>query len=93
MVETETTSTNLTSDYILNMNNSSSATVTLPDVTDATYDGVTYIIIKQTANQVDLTTQAADKIFFGSDVDTISMTGSAGERLMVVSNGVKWFAI
>jgi hypothetical protein len=74
------------------MNNSSTATVTLPDITDATYDGVTYIVIKQTANQVDITTQAADKILLNNiENDTVSMVAGVGERTMIISNGTYWY--
>ena len=42
-----TTDTTLDSDYILNVNNPVNVSVRLPDITDPTYDGVEYIVIKQ----------------------------------------------
>jgi hypothetical protein len=93
-IRTETTSTTLGSDYILNMNNGSAADVTLPDITDPQYNGVSYIIIKQTANDVDVLTQAADKIFIdGVAEDNLLMDAGAGERMMVTSNGTYWYIL
>jgi hypothetical protein len=88
---TTTGLTNLADDYVLNVDNSGTATVVLPDLTDPTYVGTVYVVIKLTANTVNLTTQPADKIFNGSDVDTIPMTSSEGERIQVMNNGLKWF--
>jgi fibronectin-binding autotransporter adhesin len=85
-------STSLDDDYILNV--SATGTVTLPDITDATYDGVTYIVVKQTATDVTVTTQAADKILSGgSELDSITLSGAVGERVQLISNGDKWLPI
>ena len=85
----------LDDDYILNVNASTNgSTITLPDITSDQYNGVAYLIIKTTANNVDVTTQSADKIIDdGTEVNTISLDGSSGERIHVISNGLKWYVI
>jgi hypothetical protein len=88
-VRTTAVSTSLDADYILNV--TATSTVTLPDITNADYDGVTYIVVKQTADTVTVTTQAADKILSGgSEIDSVTLAGASGERLLMVSNGTNW---
>jgi hypothetical protein len=94
-VRTSAIATSLDNDRILNMNNTSTVSVTLPDLTDSTYDGVEYIIIKQTSNTINVDTATSpDKIVTdGSEVDTIAMIGGSGERLILLSNGIRWFVM
>ena len=97
-VKTRTVSinTSLDDDYILNVNaGGGGVTVTLPDLTDSTYDGVTYMIIKQSANTVTLdTATVGDKIIIdGVEENSVDLDGGINERIIVVSNGVKWFTI
>jgi len=89
---TTSISTNLDDDNILSV--TGTATITLPDITNSEYDGVSYTIVKQTANTVTLTTQTADKIHKGgSDIDNVLLDGTIGESITVISNGDKWFTL
>jgi hypothetical protein len=93
-VRTTTNATTLDDDYILNVNNAGLANIDLPDITDSTYDGVTYVIIKQTSNTVRVRGDGPDLIHSsGVDLGQVDLTGPAGELLVVTSNGVKWFVI
>jgi len=93
-VRTVTTSTSLDDDYILNVNSTGTATITLPDVTNANYIGVTYLVINQSTNSVIIDTFGSNKIVdSGADVDDITLSGSSGERLQIVGNGSKWYVI
>ena len=84
--------TDLGNDYILNV--TALATVTLPDITDTAYDGVSYLIIKQTSSDVTVTTQTADKINSnGTEVDSVVLDGSIGEQLNLTSNGGVWHTL
>ena len=88
-ISTTSTSLNLDTESILNVTDT--ATITLPDITNASYNGVSYTVIKQTANTVTLTTQAADKIYNGvMDADSIVLSGASGEQVTVTSNGSAW---
>ena len=93
-VRTTTTSTDLDDDYIINVNNTGPVNIDLPSISDSTYDGVTYMIIKQTSNTVRVRGNGPDDIYSsGVDVGQVNLTGAAGELLVVVSNGVKWFVV
>lgn len=93
-VRTETTGTTLGNDHILNMNNSGTVTVNVPDATLSENEGVRYVIIKQTANQVNITSVVASQLFSGgSTFTTISLTGGAGERMVLLCNSVYWFVM
>lgn len=88
-VRTTGVSTALDDDYMLNV--SSAATITLPDITNSVYDGVTYIVIKATASTVVLDS-GTDGIFqTGGVVNTISLTGPIGDRVELISNGINWY--
>jgi hypothetical protein len=92
-VRTSMVNTFLDDDYILNTN--AAITVTLPNLTNSIYDGVTYIIIKLSTDSVILDTATVpDKILFGGlEVNFITMSGVIGERITITSNGDKWHLI
>jgi hypothetical protein len=90
-IRTTGVSTSLDNDYIINVSNA--ATITLPDITNSVYDGVTYIIIKATASTV-VVDSGTGGIFQTSGVSsTISMTGAIGERILLISNGINWYTM
>ena len=91
-VRTVNSDDSLDNDYILNVNSTGSATITLPDVSN--YIGVTYLVIKQSSNPTIIDTTGSDKIIdSGSELDDITLDGVSGERIQLVSNGVRWFVI
>jgi hypothetical protein len=93
---TVTENTSLDDDYILNVNaGGGGLTITLPDLTNSTYDGVTYMIIKQSVNTVTINTATTpDKIIIdGIEENSINLDGETNERIILISNGVKWFTI
>jgi hypothetical protein len=92
-VRTIAGATSLDDDYILNV--SALATITLPDVTDAVYTGVTYMVVKTTASTVTIDTGNANSEIFqtSGNVDSLDMTGISGERIMLISNGTNWYTM
>ena len=90
-VRVTASSTNLDNDYILNVTGLS--TVTLPDLSNGSYTGVTYHIIKETVNDVVVNTAVpVDKIInAGSELTTITLDGPIHERATLVSNGSRWY--
>jgi hypothetical protein len=93
-VRTVTTDYSLDDDSILNVNSTGTATITLPSVTDSDYIGVTYLIIKQSTNSTIIDTTSSDKIIdSGAELADITLSGSIGERIQLVSNGDKWYVI
>lgn len=82
----------LSTDNIINMENPAVATMTLPPL--ATNSGKTIIVIKGTLNDVTVQGNGAELILNGGLAsNTIVLTGSANERLMLVSDGLKWYAM
>lgn len=89
-----TEDTTLDDDYIVNVapTGTGGATITLPNIQNHVYTGVTYMIIKENSNPVIIETDNVnDKITSaGSEVTTLSLTGLSDERITLVSNGKKW---
>jgi hypothetical protein len=90
-IRTTGVSTSLDNDYIINV--SSAATITLPDITNSVYDGVTYIIIKATASTVVVDSGTGGIFQTSGVVSTVSMTGAIGERILLISNGINWYTM
>jgi hypothetical protein len=91
-VRTTAVSTNLTDDYIVNV--TAVATLTLPDITDVSYDAVTYNITKDSGVfTVTIDTQAVDKILYGGSLlNSITLTVTGGEHISIISDGTNWHA-
>ena len=90
-IRTTAITTTLDDDYIINV--TSGVTINIPDATNSEFDGVQYVIIKQTGSTVSVTSLVASQLFVSSAVTTISMTGASGERLVLISNGALWYSI
>lgn len=89
-----TTPITLENDYILNVDNTSTIIVNVPDASSNT--GVQYIIIKvnATPGQVTVTSVVASQLFSGgSTYTTIALTGGVGERMVLLSNGLYWYVM
>lgn len=87
------TDTTLDDDYIVNVASGTGGTIiTLPDIQNYIYTGVTYMIIKENSNNVTINTDNAnDKITSGgNEVTSFILTGDTNERITLVSNGKKW---
>lgn len=86
--------TTLDDDYILNVapTGTSGAVITLPNIQNHIYTGVTYMIIKENSNTVTINTNNGSDFITsgGSNLTSISLTGSTDERITLVSNGKKW---
>jgi hypothetical protein len=83
----------LDDDYIVNVApGTSGAIITLPNIQNHIYTGVSYMVIKENENTVTITTDnPADKITSGgSEVTMLVLTGFTDERITLVSNGKKW---
>ena len=81
--------TTLSSEYIINVVSTFDITLDLPPV--SSNSGKTYIIIKETSNNIMINAAGSDNIFNGIDNNAINMTGIIGERVMLLSNGLKWY--
>lgn len=93
-VRTVTTNDSLDDDYILNVDATGTATITLPNVSDSEYIGVTYMVINQSTNSTIIDTTGSDKIVdSGADLDDITLTEGIGERIQLVGNGDRWYVI
>jgi hypothetical protein len=93
-VRVTSSNTDLDDDYLLMCTNTGTINVDLPDVSDPLYVGVTYMVIKRTGNTVRVRGNGPDDIFYlGADLGQVNMTGAAGELLVVISDGVKWYSI
>lgn len=88
-VETITVSTVLSDQDIVNVVSVSDITVTLPSV--STFIGRSYTIIKESSVLVTITTLPLEKIFDGVETDTYVMSGIIGQRIILTSNGVRWY--
>jgi hypothetical protein len=93
-VRTTAISTSLDEDNILTV--IAVATITLPNITDPTYNGVTYTISKD-VGVFTVTVEsfgALSNIFYaGGSVATFGMSNSLGEQIRIVSNGTKWYVM
>ena len=89
-VRTTAVDMNLANDYILNV--TAAAFITLPDITDSAYDGVTYFVMKSPGVfTVTIDTQTLDKISYGGSlVDSITLNNSDGDNTTIISDGVYW---
>jgi hypothetical protein len=87
VAETITNTYTMDEDYILNV--TGTALVTIPD--PISYSGTTYMIIKNTADTVTVTSSGL--IVGGINPNDIQLTGGINERVMLVSNGAKWFTM
>ena len=90
-VENISAPTTLSDQDIVNVTSLTDTTITLPSV--STFIGRTFTIIKESAVLITLDTQPLDKIFDGTENDTYLMGGIIGQRIILTSNGVRWYVM
>jgi hypothetical protein len=93
-VRTTTSGTDLEDDYILNVNNTGTANIDLPSISNPLYTGVQYIVIPQTSSTVRIRADGSDTIFTGgSSINQIVLSGTPGDLRHLVNNGFQWFTL
>lgn len=86
--------TDIEDDYIINTTSLTTITLTLPSLSTKIYHGRSYVIIKQTDEDVIITTTATYPIWDGkNDVTELTMDDKTGERVWLINNGERWYTI
>ena len=88
-VETISSSVTLSDQNIVNVDSGTDVTLTLPSV--SVFTGRTYTIIKESPVLVTIDTLPLEKIFDGTETDTYVLSGIIGQRIILTSNGVRWY--